>query len=510
MALTIIFMMLFSVILVIRDYKNKYSLLFILMVIGMSISFFTIVMEIYKSSNYLVPSNFIYSSIEYKLFLIFSKILKLPLSSLLILRNLGIFIYLLAIMFFVFSFNKSVKSSNPNVKHVSHVIKYISLITYPILYFCFYHPDSAYKIYLFRHYLKNRHQQMVWVNFITAVDFIMVCIAFLYLVYPIGFLLRNYIKNQITFFSEQLLGLAICLGLLNTIFFSVFFTGIFKTSINSVFRTAFWRSKLVSVVPRFYATLMPVMTLSILMIILYILIRYKSNNIMAGFKERAVKKNLNMLNSNLKDVLHSDKNIMFNMKILAQEAILNYGTKEGLDTLNKILDLSDGHMNAISKALDNIRELKVKTLNYNFIDAIESAVKEAAIPDNITLLKHYNYTPVNCNFDMYHMTQVISNLLANSIDAINSSDTGQAYIDLTVDTSSYWIYFSIKDTGCGIPKKMLRKIFSPYFSTKSKQNNWGIGLSYVYRVIKSHFGHIRIKSRPGEFTLVEILLPRGN
>jgi len=106
------------------------------------------------------------------------------------------------------------------------------------------------------------------------------------------------------------------------------------------------------------------------------------------------------------------------------------------------------------------------------------------------------------------MTQVISNLLTNAIDAINSRETDQSYIDLTVDASSYWIYFSIKDTGCGIPKKLLKKIFSPYFSTKSKQNNWGIGLSYVYRVIKSHFGHIRIKSKPGEFTIVEILLPR--
>ncbi len=508
MALTIIIMMLFSVILVIRDYKNKYTLLFILMIIGMSISIFTIVMEIYRSSNYLVPSNFIYSSIEYKMFLLISKIFKLPLSSLLIVRNLGIFIYLLAIMFFAFSFNRSVKSSNPNIKHVKHIIKYIALITYPILYFCFYHPDSAYRIYLFMQSLKDKGQQAVWVNFITAVDFIMVCIAFIYLVYPIGFLLKNYIKNQITFFSEQLLGLSICLGLLNTIFFFVFFTGIFKTSVNSVFKTAFWQSKLISVVPRFYATLMPVMTFFILLIILYILIRYKSNNIMTGFKERAIKKNLNMLNSNLKDVLHSNKNIMFNMKILAEEAINGYGTKESLDTLHKILELSDNHMNAISKALDNIKELKVKTLNYNFIDAIESSLKEVAIPDHIILVRHYNYTPVNCNFDMYHMTQVITNLLSNSIDAINSSHNERAYIDITVDASSGWIYFSIKDTGCGIPKKMLKKIFSPYFSTKSKQNNWGIGLSYVYRVIKSHFGHIRIKSKPGEFTIVEILLPR--
>ncbi|MDF2485472.1 MAG: ATP-binding protein, partial [Herbinix sp.] len=78
---------------------------------------------------------------------------------------------------------------------------------------------------------------------------------------------------------------------------------------------------------------------------------------------------------------------------------------------------------------------------------------------------------------------------------------------ITVDSSKEWIYLSIEDNGCGIPKKNLKKIFTPYFSTKSKQNNWGMGLSYVFRVITAHYGHVRIKSRKGEYTNVEILLP---
>ena len=109
---------------------------------------------------------------------------------------------------------------------------------------------------------------------------------------------------------------------------------------------------------------------------------------------------------------------------------------------------------------------------------------------------------------MYHMTQVITNLLTNAVDAINSRDRADSQIQLSIDSSKDWIYFSVRDNGCGISKKMLRKIFHPYFSTKSKQNNWGIGLSYVFRVISSHYGHIRIRSKLGEYTIVEILLPR--
>lgn len=98
MALTIIFMAIFSIVLAVRNHKNKYSLLFILMVIGMGISMFTIISEIFRSSNYIVPSSYIHEELEYKIFLILSRALRLPLSNQLILRNLGIITYLIAIL----------------------------------------------------------------------------------------------------------------------------------------------------------------------------------------------------------------------------------------------------------------------------------------------------------------------------------------------------------------------------------------------------------------------------
>lgn len=508
MALTIVFMLFFSIILAIRNYRSKYSLLFILMVLGMSISMFTIVSEIYNSSNYLIPSIYLYSGIEYRIYLFLSNIFKLPLSNLLLLRNFGIITYLIALLLFAIFFSKTVKSSNQKVHPLHKIIRYILLTAYPIVYFYFYHPDTAYKIYLKRYSILGVDKQNLWMNFISVVDIIMVALAFFYLIYPIGFLIRNYIKNKITFFSEQLLGLAFSLGLLNSIFFFVFFTGYFKPSVYNVFKSGFWRYKLSVVVPSEYATLMPALSLIILLIILYITIKFKTDNLINGLKERAIKKNLNSLNTNLKDVLHSNKNVMFNMKILAQEAINAYGTPEGLERLQKISSLSDLHIEAISKALNNIRELKVRTINHNFLEAIEAAIEGVSLPKNIELIKVFHSEELYCNFDMYHMTQVISNLLSNAVDAINSREGTNAHIIITVDRSKDWIYFSMKDDGCGIPKKLQKKIFNPYFSTKSKQNNWGIGLSYVFRVITSHCGHIRIKSKQGEYTNVEILLPR--
>ncbi|NLO10688.1 MAG: HAMP domain-containing histidine kinase, partial [Clostridiales bacterium] len=173
------------------------------------------------------------------------------------------------------------------------------------------------------------------------------------------------------------------------------------------------------------------------------------------------------------------------------------------------MSLSTNHMDSITKALNNIRDIRVSTINNNLIEAIEAAINEISIPDNIELIKIYHDTEVYSDFDMYHMKQVIINLIANAIDAIYTKNNDNAIIKITVNSSMDWIYLSIMDNGSGIPKKLIKKIINPYFSTKSKQNNWGIGLSYVFRIINAHYGHMRIKSKKDEYTNVEILLPRS-
>ena len=510
MALTITLMAFFSILLAIRNIKNKYNLLFIMMLFGMTLSMFTIVSEIYKSSNYLVPSSYVYRGIEYNLFLFFSKLFRISLSKLQVIRNLGIITYLTAIMIFANTFNKNVLTKNQSSKQVKHLVQYSAFAGYIVIYFIFYHPNIAFNIYLVSNKLKIQGGHDIWIGFITGFDTVMGLLAFLYMIYPVALLIRNLLKNKISFFSEQLLGLALSITLLNTIFYLVFFTGAFRTSVTDVFNYGFWRYKLAVVVPRYYATALPLLSFIILLIILYITFKFKTDSMFNWLKERGIKKNLALLNSNLKDVMHSNKNIMFNIKILSEEALASYGTPEGKATLEKIMSLSNNHMESITKALNNIRELKVSTINNNLIDAIESSLSEITIPDNIELIKTYHDTEVYSNFDMYHMKQVIINLIANAIDAIYTKYSENAQIKITVNSSVDWIYLSIEDNGSGIPRKLIRKIFNPYFSTKSKQNNWGIGLSYVFRIITAHYGHMRIKSKKDEYTNVEILLPRSN
>ena len=68
---------------------------------------------------------------------------------------------------------------------------------------------------------------------------------------------------------------------------------------------------------------------------------------------------------------------------------------------------------------------------------------------------------------------------------------------------------TLSDNGCGIPKKNILKIFDPYFSTKQRgtQKGMGLGLSIAYSIIKKHDGRIHVESGEGTGTAVAIYLP---
>jgi signal transduction histidine kinase len=64
----------------------------------------------------------------------------------------------------------------------------------------------------------------------------------------------------------------------------------------------------------------------------------------------------------------------------------------------------------------------------------------------------------------------------------------------------------VSDTGFGIDRQSLGKIFQPFFTAK-KRRGLGLGLPICNRIVKAHGGSIEVKSRPGEGTKVIVHLP---
>ena len=108
------------------------------------------------------------------------------------------------------------------------------------------------------------------------------------------------------------------------------------------------------------------------------------------------------------------------------------------------------------------------------------------------------------------LQQVILNLVSNANWAIETKSK-EAGGTITIKTqyapNKKTVAIYISDTGRGIPKENLNKIFEPLFTTKPIGEGTGLGLAMVYNIIKRHQGSIDVESEVGKGTTFKIALP---
>lgn len=106
--------------------------------------------------------------------------------------------------------------------------------------------------------------------------------------------------------------------------------------------------------------------------------------------------------------------------------------------------------------------------------------------------------------DSFQIDQVFMNIILNARQAMLK---GGKLTITTFKADQQRIEIKITDTGVGIPKENINRVFEPFFSTRGVGEGTGLGLSVAYSIIKNHRGDIRIESQPGQGTTVTISLP---
>ncbi len=156
-------------------------------------------------------------------------------------------------------------------------------------------------------------------------------------------------------------------------------------------------------------------------------------------------------------------------------------------------------------------EAKSEPLDINV--PIENAlmiVGQQLLNDNISTMKNLTSDLPKILGDSSQLEQVFLNLISNARDAM---ETEEGRRELTIQTNLVEtkdhreIRVTISDTGKGIPKGILEKIYEPFFTTKDVKKGMGLGLSICYGIIEGHGGRIEVDSQEGRETTFRIFLP---
>ncbi len=115
--------------------------------------------------------------------------------------------------------------------------------------------------------------------------------------------------------------------------------------------------------------------------------------------------------------------------------------------------------------------------------------------DHVMVKRNYHESPLMMKGDKEKIKQVFINLLNNAFDATKETG-GRIFINTENGRTENEIKVVISDTGHGIAKENIRKIFEPFYTTKGPDKGTGLGLSVTFGIIQEHNGTINVFSPP--------------
>ena len=183
---------------------------------------------------------------------------------------------------------------------------------------------------------------------------------------------------------------------------------------------------------------------------------------------------------------------------ISKETILNYLSKMDSEVVRSTKLIR----NLLDFARQSPPALRMVDINEVVGHALELAAHSAVL-QNIVVAKELNPSLPKVMADFDQLQQVCTNLILNAIQAM--PDGGE--LALRTVASDGQVRIEVQDTGCGISSENMRRLFTPFFTTKSKGKGVGLGLAVAYGIIQRHQGRIEVQSKEAEGTTFNIYLP---
>ena len=155
----------------------------------------------------------------------------------------------------------------------------------------------------------------------------------------------------------------------------------------------------------------------------------------------------------------------------------------------------------ITDLLDYSHIQPLKPIACDALDIVNEVLERNKPPENVRVNIHVPRDLPKLLVNPPQIGQILANLVSNAYDAMPQGGS----LDISGESKEGQIEINIKDTGKGISKKELAKIFEPLFTTKPR--GIGLGLAISRRLADLNHAEIRVKSRVGEGTVFTLILP---
>jgi len=198
------------------------------------------------------------------------------------------------------------------------------------------------------------------------------------------------------------------------------------------------------------------------------------------------------------------------------DSLLESGTfdKKHLDQLSIIKNSANRLLRLVNQLLDigklDSGTMSVKKVDGDFVrfaETIISSFKGQASQRNINLKFETDFNELFILFDFDKMEKILFNLLSNSFKFIPENGSVSMFLSVSGDN----VCLKISDTGIGIPKDKINKIFEPFYQVDSSNTRFhegsGIGLYHTQELVSLLDGSIQVTSTEGKGTTFEVLFP---
>ncbi len=207
-----------------------------------------------------------------------------------------------------------------------------------------------------------------------------------------------------------------------------------------------------------------------------------------------------MVGHDLRNPLQSIKNATY---YLNKELSRSYPSVAISQKTMEMLQIINDSVNYADKIIRDLKDFSLtikpilKKVDINMI--VKDALSQVEAPESVKLITELRHLP-KIKVDQDMMRRTFLNLALNAIQAMESGGT----LKVSTKETERFVEVSFKDTGMGISKENIEKIFTPFFTTKAK--GMGMGLSICKKLVESHGGSIRVESKQGKGSTFTVIL----